>query len=799
MRGTLKREVDARVRLVEVSSKRIAKSNLRDAEHTKAEKGFRKRQRADAARIAQLEGESMVKDAEIEELREDKSVASPRGSPRGSPRNRKNANARHVHTRQMSASDAAIVTNMAAVTVHLPGLRGLHTMRRLRESGNDGRGGAIEQAGSRGGGSSEEGAGGASSRGGHGGKGRVGGDSGGKGSMRGKMLAASRRGTSELASSPSVGSAEENRRRGVTFGRHEKHVDAVEKADRGGAGAEEAGEEGTVIYTWGTGRHGELGHAAVDTHKGGCPVPRRIPDLVGVGQIAVGEGYSAAVTITGHLYTWGQGYKLGHGDEADVGRPRLVSSLFDAKWCVTYVSCGESHMGVLCTRPTAGSGEEGECLTTTAGGGAIGVSPAHDGRDGSTSNAAREGGHEQGVFFWGNGAGGCLGDGDSSPHKRLEPCGVEAGGGDQDVILAAIPAGTTRKVVDLSCGFRSSGVVTADGRAYTWGDDRYGKLGRGRTGSFNPLVAGPVSLVVQRSVRIGGAAGGRASTGGSPVVGVAPVVEGAPSSSSAVPKCRRLVLGSWHSAVISTDGDLFTFGWGAWGNLGHGSRQSSSVGLRVVGLKDVTDVHTTVAMCTPVKGHNGEGLHTMAVTAGGQVFAFGTGHAGMLGNLGGKWGRHVGEAADELVPYPVGSGPLRDDAEGKAGGKAVGKTVGRGAGKGGNVEGTGESMAVHFRARAPVVQALAGSVHSAILSAEGRVYTMGSCGAGRCGIDEYAATTKGSKGAKGVKGGRRQMVNNSKLCVSTPTLVGGLRGDDFVLQIATAGSHMAALVATTHR
>jgi hypothetical protein len=181
----------------------------------------------------------------------------------------------------------------------------------------------------------------------------------------------------------------------------------------------------------------------------------------------------------------------------------------------------------------------------------------------------------------------------------------------------------------------------------------------------------------------------------------------------------------------------------------------------------------------------------------------------MLGNLGGKWGRHIGEAADELVPYPIGSGPLRDDAEGKAGGlaggKAVGKTMSKGGrGKGGNVsgsvEGTGEGMgegtAVHFSAHAPVVQALAGSVHSAILSAEGRVYTMGSCGAGRCGIDEYAATTKGAKGAKG---GRRQMVNNSKLCVSTPTLVGGLRGDDFVLQIATAGSHMAALVSTTYR
>ena len=43
-------------------------------------------------------------------------------------------------------------------------------------------------------------------------------------------------------------------------------------------------------------------------------------------QIALGDGYSAAVTPNGELYTWGQGGygSLGHENDDDILKPKLV-------------------------------------------------------------------------------------------------------------------------------------------------------------------------------------------------------------------------------------------------------------------------------------------------------------------------------------------------------------------------------------------------------------------------------------------------------------------------------------------
>ena len=51
--------------------------------------------------------------------------------------------------------------------------------------------------------------------------------------------------------------------------------------------------------------------------------------------------YSAAVTATGELYTWGKGRygRLGHGDSDDQLKPKMVEALTGYR--VVDVACGE--------------------------------------------------------------------------------------------------------------------------------------------------------------------------------------------------------------------------------------------------------------------------------------------------------------------------------------------------------------------------------------------------------------------------------------------------------------------------
>ncbi|CAN0491366.1 unnamed protein product, partial [Ectocarpus sp. 12 AP-2014] len=75
------------------------------------------------------------------------------------------------------------------------------------------------------------------------------------------------------------------------------------------------------IFTWGRGGFGRLGHG----NREGLDSPRRIEALEGIPcvQVACGFAYTAAVTASGELYTWGAGEngRLGLGDVADRHTP----------------------------------------------------------------------------------------------------------------------------------------------------------------------------------------------------------------------------------------------------------------------------------------------------------------------------------------------------------------------------------------------------------------------------------------------------------------------------------------------
>jgi hypothetical protein len=88
--------------------------------------------------------------------------------------------------------------------------------------------------------------------------------------------------------------------------------------------------EKKVLFMWGTGDNGQLGHEVIKSGVTNSYVeilPKKVDDAPqDIIQLALGATHSAAVTKSGEVYTWGEGkdHKLGHGDTDDLHEPQKV-------------------------------------------------------------------------------------------------------------------------------------------------------------------------------------------------------------------------------------------------------------------------------------------------------------------------------------------------------------------------------------------------------------------------------------------------------------------------------------------
>lgn len=82
------------------------------------------------------------------------------------------------------------------------------------------------------------------------------------------------------------------------------------------------------LYSFGTGSCGELGIESPPSYANTLQLVR-FPNNDGVKYIAAGSYYSAAISVTGILYTFGCGayYRLGHGTDVNCNLPRKVEAL----------------------------------------------------------------------------------------------------------------------------------------------------------------------------------------------------------------------------------------------------------------------------------------------------------------------------------------------------------------------------------------------------------------------------------------------------------------------------------------
>ena len=106
------------------------------------------------------------------------------------------------------------------------------------------------------------------------------------------------------------------------------------------------------VLSFGTGQYGALGHG----YSGGKQLPdvlrpHYIEALSGARCVCVaaGELHSAAVTVDGDLYTWGDGFcgQLGHGDKGPCVSPQQVTKGGLEDECVANVALGARHTLVV--------------------------------------------------------------------------------------------------------------------------------------------------------------------------------------------------------------------------------------------------------------------------------------------------------------------------------------------------------------------------------------------------------------------------------------------------------------------
>ena len=101
------------------------------------------------------------------------------------------------------------------------------------------------------------------------------------------------------------------------------------------------------VFAWGDNQALQLGFSDHDRRP--VWVPRMVHSLIGarVVEIACGAQHTCVITSSGRLMSWGHGKhgRLGHGDELEQGRPRVVDGLLGLR-CIK-VAAGRDFNFVL--------------------------------------------------------------------------------------------------------------------------------------------------------------------------------------------------------------------------------------------------------------------------------------------------------------------------------------------------------------------------------------------------------------------------------------------------------------------
>ncbi|KAH6824099.1 Regulator of chromosome condensation family with FYVE zinc finger domain-containing protein [Perilla frutescens var. hirtella] len=335
------------------------------------------------------------------------------------------------------------------------------------------------------------------------------------------------------------------------------------------------------------------------------PRPLECNVVLDVHYIACGVRHAALVTRQGEVFSWGEesGGRLGHGVGKDVTQPSLVESL---TFCsVDFVACGEFH---TCAVTMAGE-------LYTWGDGTHYAGLLGHGTDVSHWIPKRIAGPLEGLqialvtcgpwhtalitstgqlFTFGDGTFGVLGHGNrenvSSPREVDSLAGLRT-------IAVACGVWHTAAVVEVIV--TQSSASFSSGKLFTWGDGDKNRLGHGdKEPRLKPTCVPALidynfhKIACGHSLTVGLTTSGRVFTMGSTVYGQL----GNPQSDGKLPclvedklaaeSVDEISCGAYHVAVLTSKNEVYTWGKGANGRLGHGDIEDRKTPTLVEGLKD---------------------------------------------------------------------------------------------------------------------------------------------------------------------------------------------------------------------
>ncbi|XP_035535912.1 probable E3 ubiquitin-protein ligase HERC6 [Morone saxatilis] len=203
-------------------------------------------------------------------------------------------------------------------------------------------------------------------------------------------------------------------------------------------------------------------------------------------------------------------------------------------------------------------------------------------------------------------------------------------------------------VIQVACGNSHSLALTKGGDVYSWGLNSHGQLGLGKEVSLQntPLLVCALTGVAVTQISAGAThtlfltLPGLVYCCGANQSGQLGLNRRDPKGRfnvCMVPALRPLGVsfiscGEAHSAVLTKDGKVFTFGEGRHGQLGHNS-SADEVRPRLVDGLDGLASHISCGRC-----------HTLVLGTSGQLWAFGNGAKGQIG---------TGRPEDSLIPTLV--------------------------------------------------------------------------------------------------------------------------------------------------
>ena len=349
--------------------------------------------------------------------------------------------------------------------------------------------------------------------------------------------------------------------------------------DRIGAGAGFAAGLSTdgKVYAWGDNSVGQLGQG----HLQDSLLPVQVPGLSGVHALAVGDFHTLAMRRDGSVWGWGSNHygQLGIGRQLGSATPVQVVGLSSVRSLAdnNYLSLALRKDGSVWAWGRSGA------RTTLAPAPVPGLNDAKAVAAGwDYALAVRNDGT---VWGWGSNSAGQLG---KRPGLYVQPARLEG----------------IDKVVAISASRLHAMALRTDGSVWTWGSNTYGQMG------IDAVVAGPTPI------------------------------PGLPMPSNGASGVRQIAAGAYNSAVLYSDGSVWSWGSNHYGQVADGSTTNRTAPVRLNTIGNV------VAMAVS------DGF-VIFLQADGTAQGAGVNSSGALGN---------NTRSNSVLPVPVlglsGTAPL---------------------------------------------------------------------------------------------------------------------------------------------